>query len=1061
MSITELAIKRPSLIVVIFGALTVLGIFGYNQLSYELLPKFAPPVVTISTIYPGASPSEVENSVSKPIEEAVSGLDNVSRINSTSQEGFSLVFVRLTQSANIDLALQEAQRKVNGILATMPRDVKTPVITKFALDEFPVLRMGATSSMGPREFYQFLKDRVVPRIAKQSGVAQVTLVGGNEREIKINLDAQKIKSYGLSLARVAQTIKASNLDFPTGNIKQEGTQFVVRVAGKFESVEALSLLVVGRSKQGGDIKLSDVAEVHDGQKDMSTLSRINGNESIGILVQKQSDANAVRVSELVRKELASMEKDYENVKLKITIAQDGSQFTVDAANAVKFDLMLAIVLVALTMFLFLHSIRNSIIVMIAIPASLVSTFFAMYLLGFTLNLMTLLALSLVVGILVDDSIVVLENIYHYLEKGLKPRDAAITGRNEIGFAALSITLVDVVVFVPLAMTTGLIGNIMRQFAIVVTVSTMMSLFVSFTVTPLLASRFSKLERMTNGTFLGRFALWFEALYEAFKNHYLRLLRWALSHRKTVVTATVLLFFSSCTLVPFGFIGNEFVTQGDRGEFAVFLELPSGATIESTNHATQQAEKIITAMPEVSKVFTNVGASSDGFLTMSSNNISELNVTLVDKSERTKTTDEVGALIKARIAEIPGVKVRVNPIGIFGTANQTPIQIVVSATNEADMKHAADRAMQILAAVPGATDVKLSAEDGKPETRIEVDRQKMAAFGLTIADIGQTLRIALTGDEDSKFRDGANEYTIRIRLDEFDRSNLNDVRHLSFINSRNEQIELQQFASIYQTAGPSKLQRQDRIGSITVMGQVLGRPSGNVVQDFQKAIALEKDKLGKDATFTYLGDEENRSEGFGSMGLAFLAGVLFVYLIMVALYDSYLYPFVVLFSIPVAGVGALLALALAIKSLSIFSLLGMIMMIGLVAKNAILLVDRTNDMKAQGMQTYDALMEAGSARLRPILMTTMAMVIGMLPIALASGAGAEWKTGLAWALIGGLTSSMFLTLIFVPIVYLKFDDWKNRVPQFFKRVTGKQSEPVILATGSNGHYGQAETVKSEA
>ncbi|HNJ72367.1 MAG TPA: efflux RND transporter permease subunit, partial [bacterium] len=655
-----------------------------------------------------------------------------------------------------------------------------------------------------------------------------------------------------------------------------------------------------------------------------------------------------------------------------TIAQDGSQFTVDAANAVKFDLMLAIVLVALTMFLFLHSIRNSIIVMIAIPASLVSTFFAMYLLGFTLNLMTLLALSLVVGILVDDSIVVLENIYHYLEKGLKPRDAAITGRNEIGFAALSITLVDVVVFVPLAMTTGLIGNIMRQFAIVVTVSTMMSLFVSFTVTPLLASRFSKLERMTNGTFLGRFALWFEALYEAFKNHYLRLLRWALSHRKTVVTATVLLFFSSCTLVPFGFIGNEFVTQGDRGEFAVFLELPSGATIESTNHATQQAEKIITVMPEVSKVFTNVGASSDGFLTMSSNNISELNVTLVDKSERTKTTDEVGALIKARIAEIPGVKVRVNPIGIFGTANQTPIQIVVSATNEADMKHAADRAMQILAAVPGATDVKLSAEDGKPETRIEVDRQKMAAFGLTIADIGQTLRIALTGDEDSKFRDGANEYTIRIRLDEFDRSNLNDVRHLSFINSRNEQIELQQFASIYQTAGPSKLQRQDRIGSITVMGQVLGRPSGNVVQDFQKAIALEKDKLGKDATFTYLGDEENRSEGFGSMGLAFLAGVLFVYLIMVALYDSYLYPFVVLFSIPVAGVGALLALALAIKSLSIFSLLGMIMMIGLVAKNAILLVDRTNDMKAQGMQTYDALMEAGSARLRPILMTTMAM-----------------------------------------------------------------------------------------
>ena len=1029
MTVTELAIKRPTLVVVFFAAIGVLGIYGYFQLAYELLPKISPPMITVTTAYPGASPTEVENSVTKPIEDALYGLEKISAVHSTSSEGLSMIQVEFDQSASIDFSLQDAQRRVNQIVATLPYDVKAPVISKIALDDIPVLRLSVTSNMPSRDFYQYLKDHVQPRLSKIAGVGQVVLVGGDQREIRINLDADKLRSYGLSITKVTQTIKNANLDFPTGNIKEQETQYVVRVAGKFTSVNELRDLVVARSKEGGDVRLRDVAEVEDGVADMETTNRINGKSAVGVLIQKQSDANAVDVARDVRAELKRIEADANALGLKFDIGQDGSLFTIDAANAVKHDLALAILLVAAVMFLFLHSIRNSLIVMVAIPTSLVSTFLIMWILGFTLNLMTLLALSLVIGILVDDSIVVLENIYHHLEKGEGQRDAALNGRNEIGFAALSITLVDVVVFVPLSATSGLIGNIMREFALVVVASTLTSLLVSFTVTPMLASRFSKIERMTRGTLLGSFAVWFEAQFKRLTQYYLMLLDWALKNRGKVVGLSVAAFVFALALPPLGFIGNEFITQADRGEFTVTIENPPGSTIEYTNRITQNVESLIAAIPEVKKIFTNVGVSSEGLLGQTSNNSAEINVTLVDASARSRTTDQVGEAIKRAVATMPGTKVRVNPIGIFGTANQTPIQIVVSGTDMDAITRSAQTVSDVLAGIHGTADIRLSTELGKPETRVVIDRQKLADLGLNVNDVGSALRVALSGDDDSKYRDGPNEYPIRIQLDKFDRSNVQDLNSLSFMNSRNQLIELQQFATIYQTTGPTKLQREDRNSAVTVFSQVVGRPSGTVVAEFRSAIA---GKLAPGTSLTYLGDEKNRAEGFGSLGLALAAAVLFVYMIMVALYDSYVYPFVVLFSIPVAMVGAMLALALTGKSLSIFSILGIIMLVGLVAKNAILLVDRANEMKRGGMATVEALMEAAESRIRPIFMTTLAMVIGMLPIALSVSAGAEWKSGLAWALVGGLSSSMLLTLVLVPVIYTKVDEWRESIPALFAK-----------------------------
>ena len=473
MTLTELSIKRPTLIVVLFTVLGILGLFSYQQLQYELLPKMTPPVVTVSIRYPGAAPGEVETSLTKPVEEAVSAIEKISSITSTSTEGLSVVAIEFSNSANIEKALQDAQRKINEVRDRFPNEAKAPVITRFALDEVPVLRIGATSSLPDAEFYQLLKDDIKPLLSSVEGVGQVYLVGGREREIRVNIDLAKLQSYGLTVSDVFKEVGKANSDFPTGKIDDSDKQFVVRLAGKFTSLEELKNLVL-RSSSSGTVALRDVAEVEDGFKEITTLTRVNGQSAVGIMVMKQSDANTVDVSRLTRIALAKLQQLYSTHHLHFDIAQDASTFTLEAVTAVQHDLFLAILLVALVMMLFLHSLRNSLIVLVSIPTSLVTTFIGMYLFGFSLNLMTLLSLSLVIGVLVDDSIVVLENIYRHLERGEEPRNAALAGRNEIGFTALSITLVDVVVFLPLSLISGIVGNILREFSIVMVLSTLVS-----------------------------------------------------------------------------------------------------------------------------------------------------------------------------------------------------------------------------------------------------------------------------------------------------------------------------------------------------------------------------------------------------------------------------------------------------------------------------------------------------------------------------------------------------------------------------------------------------------
>ena len=1016
MKLAEISIKRPSLVIVLFTILTLGGIFSYKQLGYELIPKFETNVITVSTVYPGASPSEIENTVTKKIEDAISSLENIKKIDSKSYESLSIVSITLTSNANVDISMNDAQRKINAILNDLPNDAKAPSLNKFSLSDLPIITLGANGKMDEAGFYDLIDKKIAPVLSRVQGVAQVNIIGGQEREIQVNLDATKMQGYGLSIPQVQQVILSSNLDFPTGNIQTREQKILIRLAGKYKNVEELRNLVVS-SQNGIQVRLKDIADVQDAQKITEKIARINQKSAIILQIVKQSDANAVAVSELIVKTVSKLESDYKNIDLKLETAKDSTVFTLEAADSVIHDLLIAVFLVALVMLFFLHSIRNSLIVMVSIPASLIATFIGIYFLGYTLNLMSLLGLSLVVGILVDDAIVVLENIYRHMEMGKNRVRAAYDGTAEIGGTVTSITLVIVVVFLPIAMSSGLVSNIITQFCMTVVISTLLSLLTSFTIIPWLSSRFGKLEHIEGKNLFGRVILRFESQLTRFTNWVTRILEWCLDHYiKTILVVLVLFFSSTIGLLGGGFIGGEFFASSDSGEFLVQIEMPKDASLEQTNFMTQRAEAYLKAEPYVKTQIATVGQTSGGMgASQSTAYKAEINVKMIDQAERTDDASVYAAKIKRKLEKVLiGAKVKTVPVGILGTAEDAKLGLIVTGPNVESAMKFAKLAEAELRKIPGTTEIKLTVEDGNPEINVQVDRDKMSALGLTLQTVGMTMQTAYSGNTDGKFRAGEYEYDINIKYNAFDRKNSDDVSNLIFINNAGQQIKLSQFATITEGSGPSQLERRDKTASVTVQGQNVGVPSGTIVTQWQAQL----DKLQKPAGVDYIwgGDQENQSEGFGTLGIALLAAIILVYLVMVGLYDSFIHPFVVLFAIPLSFIGAMLALALSNNSLNIFTILGIIMLIGLVCKNAIMLVDYTNQRRKAGETIRTALIQANHARLRPILMTTIAMVFGMFPIALASGAGAEWKNGLAWVIIGGLISSLFLTLIIVPVIY---------------------------------------------
>jgi len=1026
MNITEISIKRPSLIIVLFSILALLGFIGYKNLSYELMPDFNQPVVVIKTVYPGAEPNEVETSVSRKIEDALSNLEGVDYLVTKSLPNASVIIANLKYGTDLDKTMQDAQRYIDNIRKDLPQDILSPVMSKVSPNDLPIMSISATSNLSSTEFYQNMKDDYLPQIQQIKGVAEITVLGGEEREIQVKINQDKLKLYKIAMIQVVEAINRSGLDLPAGKVQTDKESNSVRLTGKFTSLEDIKNVQVAMPVLGSPVYVKDVAIVMDGIKEITSVSRYNGKKGIGLMLKKQGDANAVDVSTLVREKFKSIEEQNASAGVAFIIADDSTDNTIAAVNSVVYDLILAVILVSFVMLLFLRSFRNSFIVIVAIPTSLVTAFAVMWLLGYTLNLMTLLAMSLIIGILVDDAVVVLENIQKHLDRGKDKRTAALDGRMEIGFAALSITLVDVVVFLPILFLQVFVADMLKQFSVVVVTSTLTSLLVSFTLTPWLVSRIGKKEDLQPTNFFNRFLLWFEHQLENFTNGYGRQLEWVLSHKLIFTGFVFLLFAMTLGIMKQGIIGKELISTGDQGKFRMALEFDKSTSIHQNNLIAQKIETYIIEQPEVATVFSNIGGPSTGIgsLGIGSANKTEFTIQLKSKKElKNLPTEEFMKKLREELkTQFTGINYSMAALGLI--PRSAPIEITLSGSNSNQVMQSGNNLKAMVENIPGADNVRLSVEDGNPEYKIIPDIDKMQRLGLTTAYIGLNLRTAFTGNDDATLTENGTEYPVRIWLDEFSRQNFEDVQQLSIINPMGLPVEVSQFAIVEQGNSPSLLERKDRQPAVTLTSDALGRPSGTVADDV--VAYLKENPLPNGIQMTWGSDIKRQNDSFGALGSVLLISFLLIYLIMVALYDHFIYPLVVLLSIPVAAIGAFFALNLSLSNLSLFALLGLIMLMGLVVKNAILIVDFTNQLKAEGKFFKEALIIAGKGRMRPILMTTLSMVVGMLPIAMATGTAAEWKNGLAWVIIGGLLSSLILTVFLIPMVYYLVDTAKEKL-----------------------------------
>jgi len=1030
MGLTRLSIRRPVLVLMAWVALGVIGLRLLWAMPVELLPNIEFPVVSIVTVYPGAGPQEVESSVTKPLEDAVGTVSGIREIQATSQEGLSLVVVQFQLGTDLNAATAAVREKVDAVRAQLPREVLAPVVQRFSFSAFPILSLSLTSATrSPRQLRELVDDRLKPRLEQISGVANVEVIGGQTREVRIAVDRDRLQAYGLGLGQFTAALTQENLNVPAGFLKEGRREYAVRALGEFTSLEELRDLRLGLPG-GGTVRLGDVEAVTDGVGERTQLSRLDGRESVTLLVRKAADANTITVAEAVKRELGRIRREFPD--LQVTIASDASTFTREAVNDVFLALLLGIVLASVIVFFFLHDAVNTFIVFLAIPTSLLSSFVVIAGLGFTLNFFTLLGLSLAIGILVDDSIVVLENIHRHLERGELPAEAAYNGRSEIGLAAVAITLVDVVVFVPLALAGGVFGQLLRPFGLTVATVTLFSLFAAFTLTPMLAARW--LRRRTGHEepqgFAARLFAPLDRFYGWLDGTYRGLLSWALRHRAWVVLLGGL---SVLFVLPLASrLGFEFIPSVDQGVFTVRLELPAGTNLETTEAAARRVEAVLRRIPEVETVITNVGTS--GQQSQTGPQFAQLLVRL--REERRRTDREIVAQLQQdpEANRIPGARVVYAAGNVAGPIS--PVEVRVRGEDLDLLSATADRIADRLRTVPGIRNVDVSVRLGRPELRVRMDRERAAELGLSTAAIAGILRNAVEGSTDLKFRTGEKEVPVRIRMvrggQPLRPEDLGDVL-LAVVSGR--PVYVRDVARIEPGTGPTRIDRRNRQRVVSVTANLKpGSFAGNVNQLAARAIA---DLRPPGVVVEFGGQAEQIAEAGGTFLFALGLGVVLVYILLSALFESTFTPFAIMLALPLAWVGGILALLLAGKSLSMVSAIGFILLTGLVMKNAILLVDYTNTLRARGLSRTEAVLEAGPTRLRPVIMTTLSVILGSLPVALEFGKGSELRSPLAWAVIGGLAWSTLLTLVVIPVTYTLLDDLRGWVTM---RVRGFRPTP---------------------
>jgi hydrophobic/amphiphilic exporter-1 (mainly G- bacteria), HAE1 family len=1027
MWLADTSVKRPVFATMIIMALVVLGAVSYPEIGVDLLPKVDFPIVTISTHLKGASPEVIDVDITDKIEGAVNTINGVKSITSSSTEGDSRVTVEFILERDIDLAVQDVREKVALIRNKLPRDIDEPRIAKVDPDATAVMWLNLSGQKTVRELSTYVDEVLKEQLQRINGVGDIQLGGLQLRQVRVWLDSGKLQAYGISANDVMGALQRQNVELPGGRIESLSKEYMVKVKGEFLNVRDFNDLVIAYDK-GVPVRLRDVGKAEDGMEERRSIVRFNGIPAVGMGVQKQSGTNTVAVVDAVRAEIAKINKTLPP-GMTLNIAIDQSTFIRRSIAEVQKHLILGSFFAVLAVFIFLRNIRTTLISAMALPISIISTFALIRAFGFTFNNMTMLALTLSVGLLIDDAIIVIENIYRHVEEGMAPREAATFATSEIGLAVMATTFAIVAIFLPVAFMKGMIGRFFLQFALTVVFSVLVSLLVSFTLTPMLASIFLKRVVLQREKPAGRpaaktprhgLAEWFERGYKKLEGVYRHILGFSLNHRGPMLIGALVIFGGSLYMTTF--LGKEFTPPEDQGQFLVRLEAPIDYSLEKADELFRPAEKLVRQMPEVRAVFYNQGQGG-------TINRATMMTSLVPKSGRKKSQMDLKKEIRQKLSQFPGLKVSAEDFSMIGGGQrQVPIQYSVRGSDLTAIQTYTKQIAGEFSKKPGIVDVDTSLEMGKPELKVFIDRDKAADLGVDISTIAQVIDLLISGETDvTTYKDESRgkRYDLRIRLNAAERRDPDDLKKL-YVRSRDGRlVEIGNMVRIQEGGGPSIINRVDRQRSITLFASLEGIPLGQAMEELNGIAGkvLPADYLPK-----YRGQADTMQESFGYLLFAIILGVAMAYMVLAAQFESFVHPFTVLLAMPLSFIGAFSALLLTGNTLSIFSFIGLILLMGLVKKNGILLVDYTNVLRARGLSRREAILQAGPVRLRPILMTTFAMVFGMLPVALGMGEGSESRAPMGIAVIGGLLTSLFLTLVIVPAAYDLFDDWQG----FFQR-----------------------------
>jgi len=1015
MWITRVSINNPVFATMVMVALTVLGAFSYARLRVEQMPDVTLPFLIVQTAYPGASPEAVEIDVTRPVETAVNGVTGVRLVRSLTLEGISSVFIEFRLDTDMIRAMSDVRDKVAQVRPLFPKDVKDPLVVRADTENAePVVTLAVMSSTtGLRELTSLTDQVIVKGLENVPGVARVDVNGRQVRQILVQIKPNALTAMGIGVDQVMNAIRAANQDVPAGRLSRGQSDRVVRIEGKIKDPAQFGRIIVAQ-QGGGPVYLSQVADVIDGEAEETSIARINGQRSITIDIQKAQDANIVETGRGV---LAAVEELRKRIPkdVDLTVTFNSAETVEKSVNRVKSTILEGAGLTVLIVFLFLHSWRSTIITGLTLPIAVITTFIALYAFNFSLNFLTLMALSLCIGLLIDDAIVVRENIVRHLAMGKGHKQAAQEATDEIGLAVMATTFAIVAVFVPIAFMSGIIGRFFFQFGVTVAVAVMVSLFVSFTLDPMLSSVWvdppgSRFKRVP---WLARLMDNVERGIEWMHHVYGDVLEWALGRRKTVLAIATLAFVGSFALVPL--IGTEFVPESDQGFISLRLNTAVGSSLEYTDRKVQQVEAVLKQFPEIKLAMTTIGTDEG-------RNYARINLKLTDRNERTATQKDLERAIRKALKPIPGIELT---LGF-----NRPIFINILGPDPETLTRLAEELKTKLASVPGIADLETSEKAANPALSVRLNNDAAADLGITVQQVGATIRPLLAGDTVSYWlAPDAQNYEVNVRLAKDRRQLATDLSNLYLTTNKRgpdgelRMVPLRQVAEIVESTSPQTIRREELMRRVAIFAAAQGRPAGDVGKDVNDII--KKTELPPGYRFSIRGQQEQMQDSFTAAMAALGLAVIFIYLILASQFASFLQPLAIMVSLPFSLIGVFLALMFTGTTLNIFSMIGFIMLMGLVTKNAILLVDFANRARRAGASLHDAMLQAGQVRLRPILMTTAAMIGGMLPLALGVGEGGETQAPMGRAIIGGVITSTLLTLVVVPVLYTYLDGWSER------------------------------------